>query len=60
MNGTYENIDCMQLMATLKDKEIDLAIVDPEYGIGFDSEKKGMCNNNSKKLSRNEYRGLGH
>ena len=39
MLGTYENIDCMELMATLKDKEIDLAIVDPPYGIGFDSEK---------------------
>ncbi len=33
MNGTYENIDCMELMANLKDKEIDLAIVDPPYGI---------------------------
>ena len=33
MNGTYQNIDCMELMATLKDKEIDLAIVDPPYGI---------------------------
>ena len=36
MNGTYENIDCMELMANLKDKEIDLAIVDPPYGIGED------------------------
>lgn len=35
MNGTYENIDCMELMANLKDKEIDLAIVDPPYGIGL-------------------------
>jgi site-specific DNA-methyltransferase (adenine-specific) len=33
MNGTYENIDCMELMANLKDKEVDLAIVDPPYGI---------------------------
>lgn len=33
MNGTYQNIDCMELMANLKDKSIDLAIVDPEYGI---------------------------
>lgn len=33
MNGTYLNIDCMELMAKLKDKEIDLAIVDPPYGI---------------------------
>ena len=33
MNGTYENIDCMELMANIKDKEVDLAIVDPPYGI---------------------------
>jgi len=26
--------DCMELMATLPDKSIDLAIVDPPYGIG--------------------------
>lgn len=26
MNGIYKNIDCMELMAGLKDKEIDLAI----------------------------------
>ena len=37
MNGTYQNIDCMELMANLKDKEIDLAIVDPPYGIGAGS-----------------------
>lgn len=36
MNGTYENIDCMELMANLKDKSVDLAIVDPPYGIGED------------------------
>jgi len=39
MNGTYENIDCMELMANLKDKEIDLAIVDPPYGIKANQEK---------------------
>lgn len=27
------NVDCMEYMATCKDKEFDLAIVDPEYGI---------------------------
>lgn len=32
MNGVYLNIDCMELMANLKDKEIDLAIVDPVFG----------------------------
>lgn len=29
------NIDCMEYMAGLKDKEFDLAIVDPPYGIGM-------------------------
>jgi len=27
------NMDCMEFMATCKDKEFDLAIVDPEFGI---------------------------
>lgn len=27
------NIDCMEYMKTCKDKQFDLAIVDPEYGI---------------------------
>lgn len=28
------HIDCMEYMKTLKDKEFDLAIVDPPYGLG--------------------------
>ena len=28
------NIDCMEFMSTCKDKQFDLAIVDPPYGIG--------------------------
>jgi site-specific DNA-methyltransferase (adenine-specific) len=28
------NMDCMEAMAKMKDKEYDLAIVDPPYGIG--------------------------
>ena len=27
------NIDCMDYMATCKDKQFDLAIVDPPYGL---------------------------
>ena len=30
--------DCMEYMATLKDKEFDLAVVDPPYGIGEDGK----------------------
>lgn len=33
------NIDCMEYMATCKDKQFDLAIVDPPYGIGEDGLK---------------------
>ena len=31
---TFENCDCMELMARYPDKHFDLAIVDPPYGIG--------------------------
>jgi site-specific DNA-methyltransferase (adenine-specific) len=34
------NIDCMDFMATCKDKQFDLAIVDPPYGIGKDGQKQ--------------------
>lgn len=32
------NIDCMEYMKTCKDKQFDLAIVDPPYGIGMARE----------------------
>ena len=36
------NMDCMEYMATCKDNEFDLAIVDPPYGIGESSnDNKG-------------------
>jgi len=31
------NIDCMDYMSTCKDKQFDLAIVDPPYGIGYEN-----------------------
>lgn len=31
------NKDCIELMATLPDKSIDLAVVDPPYGIDINS-----------------------
>lgn len=31
------NIDCMEYMATCKDKQFDLAIVDPPYGININA-----------------------
>jgi len=35
-NITLYNADCMEVMKQFKDKEFDLAIVDPPYGIGMD------------------------
>lgn len=39
-NITLFNADCMEVMKTFSDKEFDLAIVDPPYGIGVDGQKK--------------------
>lgn len=34
------NGDCMEAMAKMKDKQFDLAIVDPPYGIGESNKKQ--------------------
>ena len=34
MNVAY-NMDCMEYMKTLPDKAVDLAVVDPPYGISI-------------------------
>ena len=39
------NADCMEVMKTFKDKQFDLAIVDPPYGINITKNKR--LNNNS-------------
>jgi site-specific DNA-methyltransferase (adenine-specific) len=41
------NIDCMEYMATCKDKQFDLAIVDPPYGIGA-AKQIDLGNSNTK------------
>lgn len=45
------NADCMEVMKTFKDKQFDLAIVDPPYGIGMDGGNVGYkgFNNFDKK-----------
>lgn len=44
-NITLYNADCIDVMRTFKDKEFDLAIVDPPYGIGIDGQKLSICKN---------------
>ena len=47
-NITLYNADCMEVMKTFKDKQFDLAIVDPPYGIGIDGQKQSINNKNPK------------
>ena len=47
-NITLYNADCMEVMKKFKDKEFDLAIVDPPYGIGIDGQKQSINNKNPK------------
>ena len=39
-NITLYNDDCMNVMKTFKDKQFDLAIVDPPYGIGESNKQR--------------------
>lgn len=48
------NIDCIEYMKTISDKEFDLAIVDPPYGIGMDGQKLSICKN--PKHNRKEHK----
>jgi len=53
-NATLYLGDCMELMATLPDKSIDLAIVDPPYGIGQDWKKRNKGSKFSDTTYKNE------
>jgi len=56
-NITLYNADCMEVMKTFKDKQFDLAIVDPPYGIDMAQElfKRGQtCKKNGYKEHLNK------
>ena len=38
------NMDCMTAMKEMKDKQFDLAIVDPPYGLGRDGQREDIKN----------------
>jgi site-specific DNA-methyltransferase (adenine-specific) len=48
------NVDCLPFMKQCEDKQFDLAIVDPPYGIGFNSKKQS---NFHKDGINHEYKG---
>lgn len=50
---TLLNVDCMEYMATVPDKQFDLAIVDPPYGmVGnvFQMKSKNLMKNGAKSM----------
>ena len=48
------NADNMEVMKTFNDKQFDLAIVDPPYGLGIDGQKESVCKN--PKHNRKEHK----
>ena len=49
------NADCMDVMKTFSDKQFDLAIVDPPYGIGYDGAKQTSGSHGGRKA--HEFKG---
>lgn len=56
-NITLYNADCMEVMKSFSDKEFDLAIVDPPYGIGVDGQKECICKNPKHNRKGHEHKG---
>lgn len=53
-DGTFYNADCMDVMKDMQDKQFDLCLTDPPYGIGIDGQKKCVCKN--PKQNRKEHK----
>jgi len=53
-NITLYNADCLEIMKTFKDKQFNLAIIDPPYGLDIANMNMGV--GKSKKASRVENR----
>ena len=49
----FINADCVEVMKTFNDKQFDLAIVDPPYGLNF-----GAFNRTNKDSNGNRYKFL--
>jgi site-specific DNA-methyltransferase (adenine-specific) len=51
------NVDCLPFMKQCKDKQFDLAIVDPPYGIGIDGQKESICKNPKHNRKAHDFKG---
>ena len=51
------NVDCLPFMKQCEDKQFDLAIVDPPYGIGVDGQKESICKNPKHNRKAHDFKG---
>ena len=51
------NGDCQEVMAEIGDKEVDLVLTDPPYGLGISGQKKSICKNSKHDRKFHEDRG---
>ena len=51
------NVDCLPFMKQCVDKQFDLAIVDPPYGIGVDGQKESICKNPKHNRKAHDFKG---
>lgn len=51
------NVDCLPFMKQCEDKQFDLAIVDPPYGIGIDGQKESICKNPKHNRKAHNFKG---
>ena len=54
-NATLYNCDCMELMKTFADKQFDLAIVDPPYGIDVGNDARAGVKFANAAVQRKDY-----
>ena len=55
-NITLYNADCMEIMKGFSDKQFDLALVDPPYGIGFGNFNRTNKAECGKRVKANKYK----
>ena len=51
------NVDCLPFMRECADKQFDLAIVDPPYGLGIDGQKESICKNPKHNRKKHDHKG---
>lgn len=51
------NMDCLESMRWMKDKQLDLAIIDPPYGIGADKKNSELSVKSKKSATKSNFYG---